>query len=251
MVSNLVYRGGCLKQLEGKRFAAGHGVSSATITDKEVPMIIYRTEDYRDKVDDLLALAVSNVKRYQKSCGLMFISNENGELIDRLVCDQQRSEEIASIAIIISIKGEVGNNAEKIKKLNVSRIVVEDTEEGLSKKEIDNKLVDISRTYGVEMGEIGICNSPFSIDGRSCLCAVWVRKIMSDKGYIDGVCVPSAFHEEDHRCGCVRMIGVDELEEIADKKEEAKSEGKEKKEKKVVEKEVKGKNKITCIRGLF
>jgi len=85
----------------------------------------------------------------------------------------------------------------------VDRLMVRDRSTSLFTVAADRLKREI-RDLGVDIADIGICQSPLSIGGNQCLSAVKAREIAAKYGAPDDMPLPTANHEGTATCGCIR-----------------------------------------------
>lgn len=180
--------------------------------EKDIPFVRYRFESYGD--DDIEYIRQMKDK-FNKSVHLVQVNlDENTvSVLERLasmgVAKYVYIPVTTDIVSNCSFGSETLAMVEKLRGLDIDRIMILDKSDNLYTDSKDKLIRQLSVTLRLTRDKFGVCGSPLSFIENQCLSALKARELMSLYSQSTDVTLPSANHQSMNCCGCIRHFIVD------------------------------------------
>lgn len=212
MVTNLLFKSVFDVEVYKSKFTLNNEINST----KEIPFLRFNLDNYDENA---VAYIKGMLDKFEYSVGICEFSLRD-TLLSELDTLGELEDTVAKILHIRVTNDDVANGGiseHDIELLNtlsnsvhkMDRVVLHDNSTVLNPVMISLMKKQICNTLGLK-GEnsVGLCGSPFSFDGSSCLTAEVARDLISIYGYNRDVKIPSANHQSMDSCSCIRHFEV-------------------------------------------
>lgn len=183
-------------------------VGDVKVSTKEVPFVRYRFDNFADKELDYIK-EMKKTFNFSAHMAEVTIGEDTVETLNKI-------GNIGNIVRFVYIPVDDtdvldGFSEEKMELfksilgINIDRLMLKDKSTNLDTVASLRLKKQLNTLLNIPVGEIGVCSSPLSFDGKNaCLTAVKARELSAEYAESDEVALPSSNHECMNCCGCIR-----------------------------------------------
>lgn len=185
------------------------------VSVKNIPFIRFRPKEV---TDNTINYFLDLKERFKYSCHTLELEVSEDTL--RLLKELGEKDDLSIVFLYVTVEDDdlkSGISEERLYLVNkcidtyeIERLIIRDNTNIMHAIEYNELKAQIINTVGNNKKDwIGICGSPLSFGGESCLTAVKARELMANYGENDEYPLPSSKHESMNECGCIRHIIID------------------------------------------